>query len=283
VDTTRSVVFPTLRRAPKRTNAALVLLLSIGLAAPAQAQSPVGGRVVSGDAEISGEGTSTTRIVQLTGRAVIDWRSFGIGADNAVVFVQPSSQSATLNRVTGDQVSIILGRLDANGHVLLINPNGIVFGAGAQVNVGSLIATTSDISNANFMAGRLTFDQPGRLGAGVVNAGAITARDGGLVALVAPHVRNDGVIVAHLGKVALGAADTFTVDLYGDALINLALSDAHAGQLHQANGDAVTSLVTNTGRIEVAGGEAVLMTARTAKNVPDWCLPRARISVSTRP
>ena len=263
-------VFHYFRRTPKRVNAALVIILSIGMGGPAlQAQGPVGAVVRAGDVRIAGEGTSSTRIEQFSDRAVIDWRSFGIGAADEVIFLQPSVQSAILNRVTGEQASIILGRLDANGNVLLINPNGIVFGAGAEINVGSLIATTSNVSDTNFMSGRLVFDQPGRAGAGVLNAGAITAREGGLVALVAPHVRNDGVIVARLGKVALGAADTFTVDLYGDALINLALSDAHAGQLRQANGDPVASLITNTGRIETSGGQAVLMTARTAKNVLD--------------
>src|SRR6185312_6496583 len=125
---------------------------------------------------------------------------------------------------------------------------------------------TSNLSNANFMAGRLAFDQPGRPGAGILNQGALTAREGGLVALVAPHVRNDGVIVARLGKVVLGSADTFTVDLYGDALINLALSDANAGQLVGANGEPVSTLITNTGHIDTAGDQTVLMTARNAKN-----------------
>src|SRR5262249_43303591 len=154
--------------------------------------------------------------------------------------------------VTGDQVSVLLGRLDANGKVFLVNPNGIVFGNGAQINVGSLVASTSNLSNANFMAGRLTFDQPGRQGAGILNAGMMTAAEGGLIALVAPHVRNDGIIVARLGRVLIGAADTFTIDLYGDSLINLALSDADAGQLHTATGAPVTSLITNTGTIDVA-------------------------------
>jgi filamentous hemagglutinin family protein len=258
------------RRASKRTRGMLAIVLSIGTAsAGLQAQGPAGGTVRAGDARITGEGTSSTRIEQFTDRAVIDWRSFGIGAGDQVVFLQPTAQSATLNRVTGEQVSMILGRLDANGHVLLINPNGVVFGAGSQVNVGSLIATTSNISDTNFMAGKLVFDQPGRPGAGVFNSGAMTARDGGLVALVAPHVRNDGVILARLGKVVLGSADTFTVDLYGDALINLALSDANVGQLRDANGEPIKSLITNSGRIETAGGQTVLMTARNAKNVLD--------------
>jgi filamentous hemagglutinin family protein len=248
----------------------VVVLLSFGTASTGlQAQSPVGGTVRAGDVKITGEGTTSTQIEQFSDRAVIDWRSFSIGAGDQVVFLHPSDRAATLNRVTGEQASLILGRLDANGQVLLINPIGIVFGGGAQVNVGSLIATTSNISDANFMAGRLVFDGPGRAGAGVYNAGAITARQGGLVALVAPHVRNDGLIAARLGRVVLGAADTFTVDLYGDALINLALSDKSAGQLRTLDGKPVTSLVSNAGRIETDGGQTVLMTARGAKHVLD--------------
>lgn len=262
--------FSFFKRAPKRYKAALAIVMSCATGSGGVlAQGPAGGTVRAGDARISGQGTSSTRIDQSSERAIIDWRSFTIGAADEVIFRQPSSQSATLNRVTGEQVSVILGKLDANGTLLLINPNGVVFGGGAQVNVGSLIASTSNISDAKFMAGQLVFDQPGRVGAGILNAGALTARDGGLVALVAPHVRNDGVIVARLGKVMLGAADTFTVDLYGDALVNLALSDRHAGQLVGLNGEPVTSLVTNQGRIDAAGGQAVLITARNAKNVLD--------------
>jgi len=156
------------RRSSRRAKGVLAIVLSIGTASTGlQAQGPAGGTVRAGDARISGEGTASTRIDQVSDRAIIDWRSFGIGAGDQVVFVQPSAQSATLNRVTGAQVSVILGRLDANGQVLLINPNGVVFGGGAQVNVGGMIASTSNVSNANFMAGRLEFDQPGRPGAGI--------------------------------------------------------------------------------------------------------------------
>ncbi len=261
-------LFHHFRRSPRAARAVLAVLLSIEMGAGLQAQQPDGGVVRAGDVRISANGAVTT-INQASDRAIIDWRSFGIGAGEQVVFVQPSARSATLNRVTGEQASVILGRLDANGQVLLINPNGIVFGGGAQVNVGSLIATTSNLSDTNFMAGRLVFDQPGRPGTGILNAGAMTAAEGGLIALVAPHVRNDGVIVARLGRVVLGAADTFTVDLYGDGLIDLALSDANAGQLRELNGASVTSLVTHTGTIDTAGGRTVLMTARNAKAVLD--------------
>jgi filamentous hemagglutinin family protein len=264
------MIFQSFRRVSKRLKAALAVLLSIEVGGVGlQAQTlPNGGIVRAGDARIATSG-SLTRIDQASDRAIIDWRSFSIGAGGQVVFVQPSALSATLNRVTGEQASMILGRLDANGQVLLINPNGIVFGGGSQINVASLIASTSNVSNTNFMAGRLIFDQPGRPGAGILNAGAMTAADGGLIALVAPHVRNDGVIVARLGKVTLGAADTFTVDLYGDSLINLALSDVHAGQLRDLSGAPVSSLIANSGTIDTAGGRTVLMTARNAKNILD--------------
>ena len=256
--------------APRTLRVVLAALMATGTSTPSVfAQGPSGAVVRAGDARVTGEGTASTRIDQRSQRAIIDWRNFSIGPNGEVIFAQPNASAATLNRVTGEQVSLILGRLEANGTVLLMNPNGIVFGGGSQVNVGSLIASTANIGDDDFMDGKLAFTTPGAIGAGILNRGSISARDGGLVALVAPHVRNDGVIAARLGKVVLGSGDTFTVDLYGDALISLALSPEHAGQLRSLNGEAVTSLVTNTGRIDTAGGQTVLMTARGAKGVLD--------------
>jgi filamentous hemagglutinin family protein len=246
---------------------ALAAFLIIGLVSAAHA-APEGGVVRAGSAQITGQG-KTTLIQQNTQRAIIDWRKFGINTDERVQFAQPSARSATLNRVTGDQTSLILGRMDANGQVLLINPHGIIFGKGAQINVGSLIASTANISNDNFLQGRLVFDQPGRPGAGIINSGSITAAEGGLVALVAPHVRNDGMIMARLGKVFLGAADTFTIDLYGDGLVNLALSDASLSQLKDEQGQPIKSLISQSGTIDVGGGQAVLVTAEAARGVLD--------------
>ena len=136
-------------------------------------------------------------------------------------------------------------------------------------NVGSLIASTSNLSNANFLEGRLIFDVPGKPGAGILQGGTITAAQGGLVALVAPHVRNDGLIQAKLGKVVLGSGDTFTIDLFGDQLVSLALSDAHIGQLVDGAGKPVTALINQAGDIDVQGGKAVLLTAGAAKAVVD--------------
>ncbi len=167
---------------------------------------------------------------------MLDWSSFNIGSGEQVNFNQPSASSIALNRIHDTQASTINGQLNANGQVWLLNPNGVLFGSGAQVNVGSLLATTSNISNSDFMAGNYKFTPGGNPTASVSNAGTITAADSGLVALVAPQVQNSGVINARLGKVALASGDSFTLDLYGDGLIDLGISDNAARQLVQNNG-----------------------------------------------
>lgn len=247
--------------------AAALIALQGGLL-PSAFSAPQDGTVVAGHAIISQQGRQTT-IQQNSDRAIINWRGFSIGADEAVRFSQPSASSATLNRVTGDQVSVLLGRLDANGQVLLINPNGVLIGNGARIDVGSLIATTANLADRDFLAGKLHFTQSGKPGAGISNSGSITAAEGGLVALVAPHVRNDGIIQAKLGKVMLGAADTFTIDFYGDGLINLALGEQHRGALHAADGKPVETLIRQSGQIITDGGKTLLLTADNAGRILD--------------
>ena len=121
--------------------------------------------------------------------------------------------------------SEILGTLTANGRVFLVNRDGILFGARRVVNTAGFLATTSDIKNADFMAGRYNFNIPGRPDASIVNMGTITATSGGFAALVAPGVRNSGTITAKLGTVALASGNSFTLDFYGDKLITLGVGD----------------------------------------------------------
>ena len=132
----------------------------IGSLAVAQAAfaNPTGGNVVAGSATIGSPSPEQLTITQSSNRAIIDWTGFDIAPNETTSFVQPGSSSVTLNRVNSATPSLIQGGLEANGRVYLVNPNGVVFGEGARVDVGGLVATTANIGNANFMAGvdRLT-------------------------------------------------------------------------------------------------------------------------------
>ncbi|WP_114857042.1 filamentous hemagglutinin N-terminal domain-containing protein [Azospirillum brasilense] len=231
--------------------------------------NPLEGTVTAGAATIQSSTPKSMEILQSTDKAIINWKSFSIDAGEKVTFQQPSASSVTLNRVTGADPSKIMGSLSANGTVMLVNPNGVVIGAGAKVDVGGLVATTANISDANFMAGKYQFDQASaKPNAMVVNEGDITVKDSGLAALVAPHVRNSGVIRAKLGKVALGGAETFTLDFHGDGLISFDASSAVKTVAKDADGKPVAALVVNSGEIAAEGG-SVTLSARAVKGVID--------------
>jgi filamentous hemagglutinin family protein len=158
---------------------------------------PTGGSVVAGAASISQSG-NTMNIQQSSNRAVINWSSYNVAANAQVNYVQPSSSSVTLNRVIGTTPSQIDGAIRANGQVIFSNPNGITFGKGAQVDAAGVIATTLHISNKDFMDGKSTFNGDGK--GAVVNRGRLQTTDAqGYIALLAPEVRNEGVIVAKGG------------------------------------------------------------------------------------
>ncbi len=236
---------------------------------------PTGGQVVAGQAAISQSGTAM-QVRQGSDRAAINWQGFNIGASASVNFQQPSASSWTLNRVTGPDPSVIAGRMTANGGVAIVNQSGMVFAQGAQVNVGSLIASAANITNENFMAGRMVFDGAPRPGAKVENHGSITVADRGLAALVGPRVGNTGMIRARLGRVALAGAETYSLDLAGDGLLAIDVTQA----VRTAPGGAA-AIVTNSGVIEAHGG-AVLITAHAASGlVEDLVRNTGRISADT--
>lgn len=175
---------------------------------------PTGGTVAAGT--VSSQLTnSQLTLTQSTQRAVIDWQSFNIAAGKTTQFIQPDVSSAVLNRVAASaNMSQIYGSLSANGTVVLMNPNGVYFHQGANINVGSLIVTSGRIDQSQFMAeGPITIDDA--ISGSITNEGNITAADAGLVALVAPSVSNQGVIVANRGSVLLGGVSTATVSLNG--------------------------------------------------------------------
>lgn len=246
------------------------LAMVIGsLASSGAHANPTGGNVVGGSATIIDRGNGTLDIKQSTGKAIINWKDFSIGANETVNFRQPGSKSVTLNRVVGNDPSAIFGQLNANGTVMLVNPNGVVFGKGARIDVGGLVATTANISDKDFLAGKYKFNQASsKTDAMIVNEGTISIKDSGLAALVAPSVRNSGVIQAKLGRVALAGANTVTVDFHGDGLLSFDATSTINDLPKDENGKPVSVLVTNTGEIRADGG-MVLMTARTVKGVID--------------
>jgi len=256
-----------------RTSLAKVLLTTTALLAsgvlPGGAE-PRGPSVVGGAANISGLGTSNVTVTSTTNSAIINWNTFNVGTGESVRFNEPSSSSVVLNRVTGGLgPSEILGTITSNGRVFIINRDGILFGAGAVINTAGFLASTSDIANADFMAGKYNFNIPGRPDASIVNLGHITATSGGFAALVAPGVRNSGTITATLGTVSLVAGNSFTLDLYGDRLITLAVNDQIASKVIDVQtGKPLTSLVTNDGKIKANGGR-VELTAAAARTVVD--------------
>ncbi len=240
------------------TASALVGAL-VSLSVPAEA-GPTGGTVVAGDALISTPGVGTTLIEQSSDRVVIDWDSFSIAPGEITQFVQGSPDAVALNRVTGGALSEIFGTLSADGTLFLVNPAGILVGQGGIVDVHGLVASTSGITNENFMAGRFTFDRPSQVpGASVINRGTISVKQAGMAALVAPGVENAGVIVADLGRAVLAGAQRFTVDLYGDGLIQF-----DAGPADDGDGSGQAFSAVNNGTIRADGGR-VLMTTDAAE------------------
>ena len=233
----------------------------------ARAGGPSGGSVAVGSATISTPNANKTVVDQSSNKALINWNSFSIPNGSSVVFNQPTANSLTVNRVTGPSASFIDGQMLANGNIWLLNSNGVMFGHGAQVNVGGLLATTSDITDDDFRKGRYRFTKPSaNADAAVVNQGTITAAKGGSVVLSATQVSNEGVIRADLGSVVLGGARTFTVDLDGDNLIRYQVGKPVAQAPKDANGAAAPALVSNSGTISANGG-SVLVTARAARNI----------------
>jgi filamentous hemagglutinin family protein len=226
-----------------------LLAAALSLTAVVVEAAPLGGQVVAGAGTVTESG-STTTIRQSSQNLSLDWQSFNVAPRETVDFVQPSATSIAVNRIFDTNGSQILGHLNANGQVYLINPNGVVFGRGAQVNVGGLVASTLDLNNAG-IGNAKTFSGAGS--GSVVNSGVISAANGGYVVLLGNHVSNQGVINAQLGTVALGAGSAATLTFTGSSLVHM-----------QVDKSVLDSVADNSGLIRADGGH-VVMTAG-AKN-----------------
>ncbi|MEL0168577.1 MAG: filamentous hemagglutinin N-terminal domain-containing protein [Pseudomonadaceae bacterium] len=223
---------------------ALALAISLVTAHLHAADLPTGGNIVGGSGSISQDGNSLN-VQQNSDKLITDWNSFDIGAGNTVNFYQPGKDSVALNRVIGEDASAIYGNLNANGKVFLVNPNGVLFGKGAAVNVGALVASTLSLSNEDFNDGNYQFQGDGN-NAAVINHGRINA-DQGAVALLGGQVSNHGIIQANQGTVALAAGDKITLDFAGDGLLNVTVDEG-----------TIDALVENHQLIRANGGQVVM-------------------------
>ncbi|MBT8609422.1 filamentous hemagglutinin N-terminal domain-containing protein [Polynucleobacter paneuropaeus] len=221
---------------------------------------PTGGNVVAGAATISSTSTAksaTMNINQTSQRAVINWQTFNVGKNATVNFNQPNSGSVTLNRVVSATPSMIQGAINANGQVILVNPNGVTFGKGAQVNAAGVVASTLNISNQDFMNGKNIYSGNGE--GKIVNKGTITATDpNGYIALLAPEIRNQGYLIARMGPsstVALASGEKISLDFRGTQLIGVSIDKA-----------AYKALIENKRIIETNGG-VIIVAAGTAREL----------------
>lgn len=208
--------------------------------------SPSGGVVTAGSASIAQSGL-VTNINQTTQKAAINWNNFSIAKNETVNFNQPNVSSITLNRVVGNEKSIIDGALNANGQVFILNSNGLLFSKNASINTAGLVATTMNLSDTDFMNGNYAFK--GDSTASIINQGTITISDKGYAALFGKEVSNEGIIKATLGKVELVGAKEVTLNLNGNSLVNLTV-----------NKGVLDALVENKGAIIADGGEVYLTT-----------------------
>lgn len=210
------------------------------------ADLPTGGQIVGGQGSISTSGNQMT-IHQQTQNMATNWHSFDIGKNNTVQFVQPNSSSVALNRVTGASGSQIMGTLKANGQVFILNPNGVLFGKNARVDVGGLVAATKNISTTDFMKGQYTLSGSGNPGAQVVNQGSLTTSKGGYIVLAGERVSNSGTVTTPSGKTILAAGKTVTLQLDNGGLTSVSV-----------NGSVVNALVENQGLISATNGQVYL-------------------------
>lgn len=203
--------------------------------------------VVAGSATFE-KPTADTQVIRAADKTAINCKSFNIGKNEKVSFVQPHSKARVLCRVTGKDPSIIEGRLEANGRLFLVNPNSIYFRETAQLNIHSLIASTLNIRDDDFVAGNYRFfTEPHSKDSAVINKGQITA--GQDVVFLAPQIYNQGIVQAQTGHVAFLGGELITLNFEGDNLISFAIDGPlkngfieQAGQITAANGQVFLHL-----------------------------------------
>ncbi len=235
--------------------------------------NPAGGNIVGGTGNIS-QSNLTTTINQFSHRLAIDWQSFNVNQNESVNFNQPGRSAIALNRILDQSASQIHGSINANGQIILVNPNGVFFGKNATVNAGGLFVAALDVSSDDFMRGELNFKALENTSGLIVNEGRLEVIDGGALVLLGQQINNRGLLVAHFGTVALVAGSDILVrfdhydqlsiqinqavladilELDEPAILNSGLIDAHQGNvvLTAKQADAIKSSLNNMDRQQV--------------------------------
>ncbi len=221
---------------------------------------------------------NTTTINQTSQKAIINWQSFNIGSQEQTHFQQPTGGVA-LNRINPSQgVSQIYGRLTASGQIILVNPAGIFFAPGSYVNVGGLIATTSNISNEDFLNNYYRFTKDANYNGAIINQGTIIAANNGLIALIGGAVSNEGYIQANYGHAILASGDAFTMTFAGNDLVSFAVESGVHTRAKDKDGRTLNNGVSNTGSIYA---NQILISAKDAAGVLDNVIDMHGIAQTT--
>lgn len=211
--------------------------------------APENPRVASGKASFRQRGNNT--VIRASDRAIIDYTGFDISRGETVRFIQPGASATVMNRINSARPTTIDGTLKANGHVYLLNPNGILFSGTSVVQTGGLTAAAATMSNRDFLAGRDHFTN---VQGDVVNAGMITTTSA--ARLIGQHVANAGVISAggQDGVVAMVSGSDVMLTPRGDTMsITVAPSNLATPPTDARPG------VENTGRITASKGRSIML------------------------
>lgn len=223
------------------------LPISVAVLLPASIFSlPQIKEIAAGHAEI--ERSESSLVVSTSERAIINYESFNIAGKERVQFNQPTASSSVLNRVVGQDPSSILGSIQSNGKVFLVNPHGVYFGPTASVNVGSLVVSALDIADSDFLNDHFEFTlQKGSERALIHNLGHLAVSPEGSILLIAPHIRNEGILTARAGRVAYLSGEKVSVDFVGDGLVGFAV-----------RGELESALIEHLGSIQAPEGNVHL-------------------------
>ena len=255
----------------KKSNLSLIVLLLSLSVTPLAYCLPQDEQVVSGTATFDRPTSDTLNINTPSDKLIVNYSGFDIAKNETVNFNQPSTSAIALNRVTeGTNPTQILGSLNANGRIFIINQNGVLFGQGSRVDAAALVASTLDIEDTDFLAGKYNFFKSG-VNAYIINKGNITIRNGGYVYLLSQAVDNQGSIQANLGTIVLSSGEKMTLALDDMNDISVAIAEGVKEAVFGPDGKKIVNAVKNSGTISANGGK-VILTAKVLNNVFDYAV-----------